>query len=89
MNPASPKTLPAWESYIQTLTGADLLSKARAANSVDFARALEADGLTPAEVRAVFVAFVRRLEADGQEVPARSSGDFFDYGALLHPDNLT
>lgn len=74
--------------YITSLDGPDLRSKAIAANSVPFVRALEADGLSPSDIRGVFEAFTARLLADGQVIPARTTGDMFDYGALAYPTNL-
>lgn len=76
--PSNPHTLPEWQAYIATLVGDDLRSKAIAANGVTFVRMLEADGLTPQEVKAVFQFFAERLVAEGQEPPA-------SYNAILHP----
>lgn len=81
----NPKTVEEWRAYIATLSGPDLLSKAIAANSVAFVRSLETDGLGPFEVHEVLLTFARRIEADGQILPARTTGAFLDYGVFLHP----
>jgi hypothetical protein len=43
----TPKTLPEWQEYVSTFTGAELLSKAKAANSLTFLRAMESEGMAP------------------------------------------
>ena len=83
-----PHDLPSWVAYIQTLSGADLLSKAVAANQVAFVRELEVDGLSPIHIAAVLKAFAVRLLDDGQVLPGRSPGDYVDYGALAYPVSL-
>lgn len=87
--PDSPKNLAEWQAYVATLSGPDLRSKAIAANSVAFVRSLEEDGLSPEDIAGVLRAFAARMHADGQEVPARSAGDFVDYGALVYPADLS
>lgn len=79
----TPQTPAEWQAYIDTLTGADLLSKALAANCVTFVRVLEDDGLTADEIESVLTMFAKRLEADGQHVP--SGGTYIDYNSLLAP----
>lgn len=79
----TPKTLDEWKAYIATLSGNDLASKAAAANSVAFVRALEADGLQPFIIHEVFLTFARRLVAEGQPLPTRTSGAYLDYGVFL------
>lgn len=83
-----PETLPEWQHYILSLSGPDLLSKARAANQVLFVRALEEDGLPPQDVAKVLHMFAARLVEDGQELPGRYEGAYVDYGALLYPTPL-
>lgn len=82
------ETVEEWSVYIDGLSGEDLLSKARAANCIAFVRSLEEDGFGPEDVSAILKAFALRLQADGQEVPARSSGCYIDYGVFLYPANL-
>ena len=79
----TPKTLDEWKAYIATLSGETLTSKAAAANSVAFVRALEADGLQPFVIHEVFLTFARRLITDGQPLPTRTSGSYLDYGVFL------
>lgn len=84
-----PKSLSEWQDYIRTLSGADLLSKAMAANQVGFVRMLEQDGLSPVDVTGVFKAFADQLLADHQEPPGRVSCSYVNYGALMYPANLS
>lgn len=83
-----PKTLDDWIAYIGTLSGEDLMAKARAANQVAFVRMLEDDDLPPIDIAGVFTAFARRLAEDGQEPPARSDGSYVDFATLLVPPDL-
>ena len=78
-----PKTLVEWRAYISTLSGADLLSKARAANQVAFVRMLEDDGLSPEDIAGVFRGFAERLVDDGQEPPSRFDGSYIDYNKII------
>lgn len=84
----TPQTLEEWKAYIATLSGPDLLSKAKAANSVAFVRALEEDGHGPFVVHEVLITFARRLAADGQEPPGRTTGSYLNYGIFLTPNPL-
>ena len=83
-----PKTFTEWRAYIMGLAGADLRSKAIAANSVPFVRALEEDGLTAPEILNMFRTFADRLIEDGQVLPSRTTGDYLDYGAIAYPIDL-
>lgn len=85
---SEPKTLPEWRDYILVLSGADLRSKAIAANSVAFVRALEADGLSARDIADVFRAFAQRLLQDEQVLPSRTTGDYLDYGMVAYPVDL-
>lgn len=88
--PTDPPTdLPSWITYVGTLSGPALLSKAIAANQVAFVRSLEKkDNLTPKDIAGVLQAFARRLIEDGQVIPGRTFGDYVDYGALAYPVDL-
>lgn len=59
--PEAPKTLEQWAHYIAGLSGADLSSKARAVNSIDFVDDLIDDGYTPDEVETLFVLLAKHL----------------------------
>jgi len=87
-SPEGPKTLTEWRTYVAGLGGPDLMSKARAANSIAFVRALEADGLSPDDITDVLLAFAQRLVEDGQEPPTRHAGFYIDYQRLLNPRRI-
>ncbi len=76
----NPKTLPEWQAYITTLSGAPLRSKALAANQIAFVRLLEADGLGPSQITQVYRAFAERLHADGQPLPSLG---YLDYAMFM------
>lgn len=81
----NPQTIPEWLTYIDTLSGAALRSKALAANSLAFIRGMGAEGLTPDDIHAILVGFAKRLEADDQVLPGKADGLYVDYSLLLHP----
>ena len=81
----TPKTLPEWQEYVSTFTGAELLSKAKAANSLTFLRAMESEGMAPQDAMRVLRMFAAQLRADGQNPPSRYDGALVDLGALLEP----
>jgi len=78
----NPTTPDEWQAYIGVLTGADLVSKAMAANSILFVRQLEREGVTAEDIEHVLILFGQRLEADGQ---IAVGGDYIDYADLLAP----
>lgn len=84
----TPKTLEEWTAYVEKLSGAELRSKAMAANSLDFMRQLEAEGTPPQEVMKILKVFAKRFAATGQEVPSRYEGALVDYEHLLNPVSL-
>ncbi len=81
----TPKTLPEWQEYVSTFTGAELLSKAKAANSLTFLRAMESEGMAPQDAMQVLRMFAAQLRTDGQNPPSRYDGALVDLGALLEP----
>jgi hypothetical protein len=78
-----PKTLPEWQEYVSTFTGAELLSKAKAANSLTFLRVMESEGMAPQDAMQVLRMFAAQLRADGQVLPSRYDGALVDLGLLL------
>lgn len=84
----TPKTLNEWTAYVEKLSGADLRSKAMAANSLDFMRQLEEEGTPPQEVMRILTVFAKRFATTGQEVPSRYEGALVDYERLLNPVSL-
>lgn len=84
----TPKTLEEWTAYVEKLSGAELRSKAMAANSLDFMRQLEAEGTPPQEVMKILKVFAKRFAATGQEMPSRYEGALVDYERLLNPATL-
>lgn len=83
--PAYPRTLPEWQAYVSTFTGAELLSKAKAANSLTFLRAMESEGMAPQQAMRVLRMFAAQLRADGQVLPSRYDGALVDLDTLLEP----
>lgn len=81
----TPKTLPEWQQYVSTFTGAELLSKAKAANSLTFLRAMESEGMAPQQAMQVIRMFAAQLRADGQNPPSRYDGALVDLGSILEP----
>ena len=80
-----PNTLPEWQAYVSNLSGADLLSKAKAANSLSFVRRMEGEGMAPSDAMTIVRMFAAQLRAEGQELPSRYPGALADMGALLTP----
>jgi hypothetical protein len=60
MSTSRPESLGEWADYIATLDGARLASKARAANTIDFAARLQQDGLTQDEVETLYILLARQ-----------------------------
>lgn len=76
-----PESVEEWASYISSLTGDQLRSKAIAANSLEFVRVLQEEGLA-SEVVNILVMFAVRLEEEGQLLPS-VEGQYLHYGDLL------
>ncbi len=77
-----PQTPAEWQAYVSTLTGDDLLSKAKAANSLSFVRSLESEGYQPASAIDIIRLFARRLVEDGQVLPTAYTGGLMDLSLL-------
>lgn len=69
MSDANPQTLDEWAEHIAGLSGADLSSKAAAANQIAFVRDLREEGYAPAEVETIFVLLAKQLVRAGQPLP--------------------
>jgi hypothetical protein len=83
-----PASVEEWQQYISGLTGDVLWAKATACNHIGFVRMLEDEGYSPDEIEAVFLAFAKQFQADGQEPPSGEGGDYFDFMDLLYPQPL-
>jgi len=70
-----PTSISEWETYIGTLTGDELYSKAFAANTQRFADTLRQDGHSLADVQKILLWFVRRLVALGIRIPRDGAYD--------------
>lgn len=81
MNNERPQTLDQWRSYIGTLSGEALRSKAIAANSLRFARMLLNEGFSASDVTEIYRMFARQFVATGQEP---TGGDYIDYRSLAN-----
>ena len=79
----TPHTVPEWETYIGGLSGPDLASKARAANSLAFVQALQEEGFPPEGIRGIFLLWARRLVADNQAPADGFQGEYLSYPDLL------
>ena len=80
-----PTTIEEWASYIGTLTGDTLYSKAMAANSIPFVRRLEEEGFAPSETESILTMFASQFQHDGQTVPSGVDGAYIDFNMLLEP----
>mgnify|MGYP001575500518 CR=1 FL=1 len=69
-----------WKQYTDSLMGADLRSKAIAANTQGFADTLLGEGVPMRDIQTVLLFFARRLAADGQKLPENGA---FDFAKLL------
>lgn len=79
----NPKTLEEWASYIASLSGEALWSKAVAANTLLFVQSLQEEGAAPQEIIDILLLFGLQLERDGQAVPTDMPGQYLSYPALL------
>ena len=76
------KTQEEWSAYIDTLSGDPLYSKAMAANSIDFVRGMEAEGIDASMILSLFA---KRFAALGLRPPAKYDGAYMDYNYILNP----
>lgn len=83
----NPQTLQEWQTYIGSLTGMPLWSKAVAANSQAFADTLIEEGFKMADVQAILVMFAHQLQATGQVLPASGAFDFVEL-SRIPPQNV-
>lgn len=80
-----PTTIEEWASYIGTLTGDTLYSKALAANTVPFVRRMEEEGYSAGEIEQVLTMFAEQFEHSGQQPPSGVEGTYIDFNMLLEP----
>lgn len=78
-----PRTLPEWAGYIATLSGEALSSKARAANSIDFAARLQDEGLSPDEVETLYVLLAKQMKRAGVRL---TDDGLYSYARLAERD---
>lgn len=84
----NPQTVVEWKGYIGALSGPDLLSKAMAANSLEFVKLLQEEGMPPADITEILLSWARQIEADGQAPPEGFWGEYLSYGDLLEFSRL-
>ena len=78
----NPSTVEEWATYIKTLDGRGLWSKAIAANSVEFVQTLQAELLGPTEIEEIFLLFALQfVEVD--MAPPEMPDQYLSYGDLL------
>lgn len=85
MNNKQPTTIEEWASYIGTLTGDELYSKALAANTIPFVRSMEEDGYSADDIERILTMFAEQFEHDGQMPPSGVDGTYIDFNMLLAP----
>jgi hypothetical protein len=78
-----PLTLEEWFDYIQTIPSDQILSKAKAANSLEFLRGMGAEGMSPSSIGAIIKAFVARMVELDIAVPSRYDGALWDMSELM------
>lgn len=83
----APQTLEEWESYIESLSDADLLIQSRAANTLEFVRKMAREGLDPQTISDIFEKFAITLYERDMLVPERGEGTYLSYRALLRDLN--
>lgn len=69
MSAEQPRSLEQWAHYIAGLSGADLRSKARAVNSIDFVDDMIDEGYSPDEIETLFILLAQHLKRTGQMLP--------------------
>ncbi len=79
----SPRTLAEWQAHIASLSGEQLYSEARAANTVSFVRQLQAEAIDVKTIHAILRAFAERFAALGERAP---TDGFYDFADLLRTD---
>lgn len=84
----NPVTIPEWTAYIDTLEGDQLRSKAKAANSIDFLRSLEKEGINPKTAVEILGLFARRFQVTNQQPPSKYAGALVDFAQMLTPITL-
>lgn len=70
-----PKTLAEWATYIASLKGEVLWSKAIAANSIGFVDQLLAEGYSADEIESILILLGRQFQSLGQTPPGRALYD--------------
>lgn len=78
-----PRTQEDWASYVASLSGEILWSKAVAANTLSFVQGLQEEGSSGQDITDILLLFALRLEQDGQAVPTDMPGQYLIYPALL------
>jgi hypothetical protein len=78
-----PKTMTEWVEYIQQIPEKDILSKAKAANSLEFLRGMGAEGMSPKDVGGIVKAFASRLVELDISLPTQYDGALWDMSKML------
>jgi len=78
-----PQTGDEWESYLGTLSDAEVQIQARAANTLEFVRLMSREGRSAQEISDIFEMFAQELYARDLLVPERGEGSYLSYRALL------
>lgn len=83
MSVERPETLKEWAQYISGLSGEDLWEQGIAANTLEFVKTLKEEGFSSADVRELFILFVRQYKQSQMAPPSGMPGQYLDYTDLL------
>lgn len=78
-----PRTGEEWDSYLASLTDAELQIQARAANTLEFVKKMSQEGYSPVEISDIFENFAQEMYSRDLLVPERGEGSYLSYRALL------
>ena len=78
-----PQTGEEWETYLESLTDAELQIQSRAANTLEFVRKMSKEGSSPEAISSILEAFAQELYSRDLLVPERGEGSYLSYRALL------
>ena len=79
-----PKTIDEWREYVSSLSGEELRSKARAANSWTFVQMLQDEKMSPEDISELFRLFAAQFVQTGQMPP--SDGGYTNYAEIADLD---
>lgn len=87
MEQQNPVTLQEWRTYISRLYGADLISQAVGANSLNFLDALREEGVSNQDFVSILVMFANQFGTANVAPPSFSTGHYLSYPDLIETLN--